>query len=477
MEIILLKTILCSGMLLGFYHIFLAKEKTFVFNRFYLLSALIFSLSIPFATIETKQIEEVTPKTVLVGEISQTILQNPAIQQESFDYLKALLVLSVLITGFLFLKLIYSVLKIKRLKGKRIIYQDRKIVLLQKDFAPFSFWDTIYLSENYFKDSKIDETIFLHENIHIMQKHTADILFIKIIKAVFWFNPFIYFYKKAIINNHEFLADEAVIAENKNIKVYQELILQEILKQQNIALIHQFNFNNTKKRFIMMTKKNSKFATTKNYLALPAFIVLAFVFAEKVYANENTKAADSKITTDTKKQSTYYSEVYQKINNDEKKGIGVTFNDNDKNDFLSHLEKDTIKPQEKNNIKAEENHKSNDSSIPAPPPPSSSFVQAEFPGGVSDIRKKAAEVFNPANIKDDKETLQSVVYISIDETGKVEKVISTGIQEDFNKEAERSVKLALGETLWKPATNAGKPVKTAFSIPISLHFEKPKKTQ
>lgn len=477
MEIILLKTILCSGMLLGFYHIFLAKEKTFVFNRFYLLSALILSLSIPFATIETKQIEEVTPKTVSVGEISQTILQNPDVQQKSFDYLKTFLIANIIITGLLFLKLIYSVLKIKRLKGTKTIYQDRKIVLLQKDFAPFSFWDTIYLSENYFKDSKIDETIFLHENIHITQKHTADILFIEIIKAVFWFNPFIYFYKKAIINNHEFLADEAVIAENKNIKVYQELILQEILKQQNIALIHQFNFNNTKKRFIMMTKKNSKFATTKNYLALPAFIVLAFVFAEKVYANENTKAADSKITTNTKKLSTDHSEVYQKINNDEKKDIGVTFKDNDKNDFLSYPEKDTIKPQEKNNIKAEENHKNNDSSIPAPPPPSSSFVQAEFPGGVSGIRKKAAEVFNPANIKDDKETLQSVVYISIDETGKVEKVVSTGIQEDFNKEAERSVKLALGETLWKPATNAGKPVKTAFSIPISLHFEKPKKTQ
>lgn len=281
METILLKSILCSGMLLGFYHIFLAKEKTFVFNRFYLLSALIFSLSIPFATIETKQIEEVTPKTVSVGEISQTILQNPDVQQKSFDYLKTFLIANIIITGLLFLKLIYSVLKIKRLKGTKTIYQDRKIVLLQKDFAPFSFWDTIYLSENYFKDSKIDETIFLHENIHLTQKHTADIFFIEILKAVFWFNPFIYFYKKAIINNHEFIADEAVIAENKNIKNYQALILQEILKQQNIALIHQFNFNNTKKRFIMMTKKNSRFVKAKKLLTIPILAFAGIIFAQK----------------------------------------------------------------------------------------------------------------------------------------------------------------------------------------------------
>lgn len=474
METILLKSILCSGILLGFYHIFLSKEKTFVFNRFYLLLALVFSLSIPFATIETKQLEEVSPKKVSVGEISQTVLQNPAVQQESFDYLKALLVLSVLITGFLFLKLIYSVLKIKRLKGKRIIYQDRKIVLLQKDLAPFSFWDTIYLSEDYFKDSRINETIFLHENVHIIQKHTADIFFIEIIKTVFWFNPFVYLYKKAIINNHEFIADEAVIAENKNIKNYQELILQEILKQQNLALIHQFNFNNTKKRFIMMTKKNSKFAVAKKYLAFPAFFVLAFVFAEKVYANENTGSADSKITSDTKKQSSDHSEAYQKYNYD---NIGAIIKDNSKDEFLSQQKKDTIKPQENNNIKAEENHINSGSSIPAPPPPSSNFVQAEFPGGASNIRKKTAEAFNSAIIKDDQKTLQSVVYISIDETGKVEKVVGTGTREDFNKEAERSVRLALGEILWKPATNEGKPVKTIFSLPMAIHFEQPKKTQ
>ena len=70
-----------------------------------------------------------------------------------------------------------------------------------------------------------------------------------------------------------------------------------------------------------------------------------------------------------------------------------------------------------------------------------------------------------------------MVYISIDETGKVEKVVGTGTREDFNKEAERSVRLALGEILWKPATNEGKPVKTVFSLPMAIHFEQPKKTQ
>lgn len=38
-----------------------------------------------------------------------------------------------------------------------------------------------------------------------------------------------------------------------------------------------------------MTNKNSKFAKVKNYLAVPAFAVLAIVFAEKTYAKESTE--------------------------------------------------------------------------------------------------------------------------------------------------------------------------------------------
>lgn len=287
--LIVLKIILCSGILLGLYHLFLAKEKTFTFNRFYLIAALLFSLCIPFATIETKEAVKEIPATVFVEGNEQPIEAQIVTPQESFDYTKALLIGYCIVSGILILKIGYSIIKIKKLKGRKIKYQNRTVFLLKQDLAPFSFWNTIYLSETYFKDSKIEDSVFLHEEIHVKQKHSLDILFVEVLKAVFWINPFIWFYKKAMINNHEFIADESVISKNKNIKSYQELILQEILKQQNLPLIHQFNFNNTKKRFIMMNNKNSKFAKVKNYFAVPAFAVLAIVFAEKTYAKENTE--------------------------------------------------------------------------------------------------------------------------------------------------------------------------------------------
>jgi len=312
--IILLKIILCSGLLLGLYYIFLAKEKTFTFNRFYLLFGLGFSYSIPFVTIEKEAPEGNKPAFVF-----ETITQQPALEvmapaKETFNYENLFIIVYVIVAVFFLLKFIYSIIKIKKLKGEKIIYKNKKIILLEKEMAPFSFINTIYFAKSYLKSGTIDENMFLHEKIHVDQKHSLDIFFVEILKILMWFNPFIYVYKKAIATNHEFLADEEVIGRNNDIKNYQQLILSEILKQQNLDLIHPFNFDNTKKRFIMMTTKNSKFAPVKKYLSIPIFLGLILVFAEKVYAN-NTTEMTSKVTerfqtstSDQKNNSEAYAE-------------------------------------------------------------------------------------------------------------------------------------------------------------------------
>ncbi len=289
METIVLKIIICSGILLGCYYLFLAKEKTFVFNRYFLIFALVFSYVIPFITIKTQEKAPTDKIFFQKEEPLQTVSYvQTAASQETFDYSSLIFPAYLLVSGILLCKLLFSIYKIKNLKGNKITYQDRTVKVLEDQTPPFSFMNTIYISKDYFKGGNIEDSIFLHEEIHIKQKHTADVLFLEVLKIVSWFNPFIYFYKKVMITNHEFIADEEVIFKNRNIKNYQELILKEILKQQNLSLIHQFNFNNTKKRFIMMTRKNSRFAKAKKYLTIPSFIALAIVFADKAYAKVNS---------------------------------------------------------------------------------------------------------------------------------------------------------------------------------------------
>lgn len=310
METLVLKIVICSGILLGLYHLFLSKEKTFVFNRFYLIFSVIFSLTIPFLTIELPELNEEKPTLLIEQEISQPILTGQIVEEKSFDLNQILLTTYCLIAVFFLAKFIFSVLKIKNLQGRKIIYKSKKIVLLKRDLAPFSFWNTIYISEKSFNDYGIDERVFLHEEIHIQQKHSLDLVFIELTKAVLWINPFFYFYKNAMVNNHEFLADEEVINKKTDIKNYQELILQEVLKQQNLSLTHQFNFNNTKKRFIMMTKQNSKFAKVKKFLAVPVFAIAAFVFAEKVYGSDSIKDVISETQSKDESANSYNPNAY-----------------------------------------------------------------------------------------------------------------------------------------------------------------------
>src|SRR5690606_39609713 len=63
---------------------------------------------------------------------------------------------------------------------------------------------------NEYENNQIDQELFVHEKAHITQKHSLDILFIEALQILFWFNPLIYLYKKAMKLNHEFLADQKV---------------------------------------------------------------------------------------------------------------------------------------------------------------------------------------------------------------------------------------------------------------------------
>ena len=77
------------------------------------------------------------------------------------------------------------------------------------------------------------------------------------LKTIFWFNPLLYFYKKAIQLNHEFLADEAVVSKD-NVTTYQNILLQMASGSHCISLASNLNFSVTKKRFIMITKTTPK---------------------------------------------------------------------------------------------------------------------------------------------------------------------------------------------------------------------------
>ena len=283
MAAIILKIILCSSIFIAGYYLFLEKERMYRFNRWYLLSALLLSYVIPFITITIQNPDTDTKTQILFEETAQQmVFVQP--EQESFNWMNIVWGIYAVVTIFLLIKSLLAFLAIRRIRGEKLIYEHYKILLTNENLSPFSFWNTMYMGKHYMQNNIIDQRIFLHEKAHIDQKHSTDLLIVNLLKIFTWFNPVLFLYKKAVITNHEFLADEAVLKQNYNIKEYQNLILEEILSHQGPPLTHSFNFNNTKKRFIMMKTKKSKLSLLKKTAGITTLIVATVLFSERTYA-------------------------------------------------------------------------------------------------------------------------------------------------------------------------------------------------
>lgn len=458
---IIFKIILCSSLLIGIYYLFLQREKMFRFNRFYLLFALVFSYVIPFMKINLPTISEQKNQLIFDEIQTQELVQTTA-QVSNFNWMNLIILICVLISIGLIIRTINSIRKIINLKGKEINYQNQKVKLVEKNLPPFSFWNKIYLNKSYFQNQQIDNRIFQHEKTHIVQKHSLDILFLEILRVISWFNPALYFYKKAMTDNHEFLADESIIQQKNNVKDYQTLILSEILQTQNLNLTHQFNYNNTKKRFIMMTTKKSKFEKTKKLFAVSAFAGLSILFVQKVYAQNNKeKNAVAVLTKEKdytesqrKMMAMYKAELKKKR---EPRGY----------DYAEKVIMDTIPSNKKVKMRK---LKENELPIPPPPPPASNITAAQFPEGLDEFRQTFANKFDASGFKE-KGFIKSILYISIDENGKTTDVKAEGDNQKFNNEAVRVAKAVIADKIWKSATENEKPAATVFKLPIAMNFQ------
>jgi hypothetical protein len=257
---------------------------------------------IPFITIEV--IQEIAQPTVNPENIQ--ILQGSAVILEETNYLEiGFWSLYALVTLVLAIRFFSNIIKIssKMKSNTPIEYKNAKLILVPEKTLPHTFLNTIFINETEYNNRQIEAELYTHELTHVTQKHTLDILFIELLKTVFWFNPILFFYKKAIQLNHEFLADEKVVTSFNNIPFYQSLLLSKANKNQTFYLASNLNYLITKKRLIMMTKTTSKTKAILKKIALIPFIFgLVFLLCFKTIAQESNTIV--KAQSETKENPT-----------------------------------------------------------------------------------------------------------------------------------------------------------------------------
>jgi hypothetical protein len=174
-------------------------------------------------------------------------------------------------------------------KNNRVDYRGATIVLLKEKVVPHSFGRYIFVNSEDYNSGLVPDEIVVHELTHVRQYHTYDILFIELLISFGWFNPVFYLYRNKIRENHEFLADEAVIGKNiEAVPDYLAILLNYIPQNKKISFPSNFNYLITKKRFVMMTKTTSKKrAWCSNIALIPVFIVAICVFSTKTIAQHD----------------------------------------------------------------------------------------------------------------------------------------------------------------------------------------------
>lgn len=281
----LLKVNLAILLLYGFYRLFFWKDTFFKLKRIVLLAILVFAITYPFVDIITSNyaLKEVFDRGAIpiynLPEILIANTKNSGVGVPFWNNLPNLFfILYSLVAFSLFIwaiiQVVFVFLKIK--KTESIEIYNRKINKDSGLTTPFSFFKWILLDPEKYSDIELKE-ILLHEETHVNQWHTIDMLFSELICILCWFNPFVWLMKREIRLNLEFLADRKVLDSGCEATHYQFHLLRLSYNKTAVKITNNFNVSPLKKRISMMNKKQTSVIGIFKYtLLVPVVCMLIF---------------------------------------------------------------------------------------------------------------------------------------------------------------------------------------------------------
>ncbi|MEM0938644.1 MAG: M23/M56 family metallopeptidase [Bacteroidota bacterium] len=294
----LLKAMIVHGLLFSFYWFLLKRTTLHSYNRYFLIGSLIIGFIIPFISfpIPGNVSEDLWDGPVIAwlsepaAPIEELILK-PVKNEQAFSYLPLLLWFHGLIaTGLLVRSLAYLFVLQKLKKHSETVKKDWFTLFKTVQTQSFSFFSNVFMPRSLFGSSAFDQ-VLTHECVHVRQFHSLDRLLLDFVVSLFWFNPFIYLFRNALIEIHEYQADAGVLKRFNNLIEYQEVLFSQLQSPQYSGLASHFNFQMIKKRIVMMNKQ--KKSTGWIYvLTVPVILIIIFTLCTKEAMNPLNEVGD-----------------------------------------------------------------------------------------------------------------------------------------------------------------------------------------
>lgn len=419
----------------GFYKLLLDRETFFKLNRAYLLAAGLFSLMLPFLRINWFASRPEVAQIYLGADQLNGFITQVTVAPETTNALNTgNIIVLIYLAGVLFFsgRLLYKLIGVNR--------------LFKKNSTGMAF--------SFLNRKKIDlalqqvEIISKHEEIHIRQYHTLDVIFFELLNIVNWFNPVIYFYKRTIKHVHEFLADEEAANFQGNKDEYSLLLLSSTFGVPINKLTNTF-FNSSliKKRIFMLHKERSKKAAFLKYgLCLPLFTIMLLMSSATIRNNAEIRSVANRIPT-----AHFIDSTLNAITPAAVKTSGTT----EKQNAIAQDPQEPVKtkPVSVKDIKTYDFAK-----LDAAP---------MFKGGMEELYRYLKRTIKyPQEAKAN--NIQGKVFLSyiVDTDGSLKDIkVLRGLGYGLDEEAVRAIKAS---PRWIPGKVNGKAVRVQYSIPISF---------
>lgn len=414
----------------SFFYLLLKNETFFNLNRAYLMGGVVLSFVIPL--LHSDWINEIFG--------SQPVAETKV-------YINALLVPSVILedagnawTLTDFIIIVY--LTVALIMSCRLLFRLCYILIrpIYEKSAACSFFNKIFISESLASYP----AILKHEETHVRQYHSLDVILLEIFSIVVWYNPVAYLYKRSIKHIHEFIADEAACGEEKK-GDYAMLLLSNTLGVPVSQLVNNFFNQSLLKRRIMMLhkKKSNRSALLKYGMSVPLFTCM-LVFS--------SAGIDAK-----SKELIEKSDVAEPISTLKKIGeAGEAF------DIKREVLRPAMNVLNVDTTKKEAVYSS--SSVEKIP---------QFPGGMPAFYRYIGANFKyPEAARRDSVMGRVVISFVVEEDGslsgfKILRNLGSGT-------GEEAVRVLKASPKWIPGIQNGRPVRVQYTLPIVLNLGKSK---
>jgi len=377
---------------------------------------------------EEMVIEWMEPLPVETAEV----VPSPVDWRKTTGYI--LLGVYLLVAGLMVIRCAIELFSVfyERRKSKKRTVNGIDIWTSPQIEEPYSFFKWIFINPEKYNQRALSE-IIIHENTHVRQYHSIDVLLGEIVSILCWINPIAWLLKEEISINHEYMADQEVMNAGFDKKEYQyHLIGLEHTPTAAANLYNYFSVLPLKKRITMLNKKRTHQARILKYLALLPMAAGLLVI--------NNMDAMARIV-----------------------------------DQPEPVVTEAIEMIEEAPVSAPE-------TIPAPLPPDDNKIYTmvdkmpQFPGGDVELLKFINENLKyPITAQEQGIEGRVVASFTVEKDGSINDVeIVRSLEESLDNE---SIRILKSLPKWTPGENNGKIVRVKFTVPIQFRLSRAEKRE